>query len=222
MKTLLVLGLLFGVISLLPEWVCGQTVSSQKEDLTLPFYLEPNLTPDWVEEEDPRYQFIHRVGPFTMTTQDGKLVSDGDYREKIRIVGFFFTSCAGICATTTVNMVTVQKAFEENDLVRLVSFSVMPEVDTVSVLKDYATTYKIRSRKWDLLTGDRHSIYQLARLSYFAEAELAGSDDSDGIIHSEKLLLVDGKGRIRGVYNGTLAFDMRRLIEDVQILEKRS
>jgi protein SCO1/2 len=115
MKTLLVLGLLFGVISLLPEWVCGQTVSSQKEDLTLPFYLEPNLTPDWVEEEDPRYQFIHRVGPFTMTNQDGKLVSDGDYREKIRIVGFFFTSCAGICATTTVNMVTVQKAFEEND-----------------------------------------------------------------------------------------------------------
>jgi protein SCO1 len=221
-KTLLILGLLFGVMTLLPEWVCGQTVSSQNENLTLPFYLEPSLTPDWVEEEDPRFRSLHRVGPFSMTNQDGKTVSDGDFREKIRIVGFFFTSCPGICATTTANMVTVQNAFEENDLVRLVSFSVMPEVDTVTVLKDYATTYKIQSRKWDLLTGDRRSIYQLARLSYFAESEMAGSDEGEGIIHSEKLLLVDGKGRIRGVYNGTLAFDMRRLIEDVRILEERS
>lgn len=222
MKTLLILGLLFGVISILPEWVCGQTVSSQTENLTLPFYLESSLTPDWVEKEDPRYRSLHRVGPFTMTNQDGKTVSDGDFRDKIRIVGFFFTSCPGICASTTANMVTVQKAFEKNDLVRLVSFSVMPEVDTVTLLKDYAATYKIQSGKWELLTGDRPSIYQLARLSYFAEADVAEDDESGGIIHSEKLLLVDGKGRIRGVYNGTLAFDMRRLIEDVRILEKQS
>ena len=222
MKTLLILGLLFGVISLLPEWVCGQSIHAQEEAVTLPFYLEPTLTPVWIDKEEPQYRSIHRVGPFALTNQDGRIVSEENLRDKIRIVGFFFTSCPGICSSMMANKVTVQKAFEGNDLIRLVSFSVMPEVDTVSVLNDYAATYKIQSANWDLLTGDRHSIYQLARLSYFAEAEMTVSDDNDGIIHSEKLLLVDGKGRIRGVYNGTLAFDMRRLIEDVRILERSS
>ncbi len=118
----------------------------------------------------------------------------------------------------TANMVKVQNAFRKDPRVRLVSFSVMPEVDTVPVLMDYAETYSIQSSKWDLLTGDRKLIYDLARQSYFAEAENSEGDEQGGIIHGEKLLLIDTEGRIRGVYNGTLAFDMRRLIEDVHTL----
>ena len=195
---------------------------SESTETVLPFYTEASLTPQWIEDQSRKDSNLHRVGAFELTNQNGRVVRDEDFHGKIRVVAFFFTSCPGICSTMSSNLALVQEAFDANAKVRLLSFSVMPEVDTVSVLADYAVTYSVHPGKWDLLTGDRRLIYRLARQSYFADTEMSGSEESEGIIHSEKLLLVDGNGHIRGVYNGTLAFDMRRLIEDVEILERES
>ena len=214
------LSLWLGCLCSGADWVAAESAGSKRDEIALPFYTEATLTPKWLSKDEIRAQGIHCVGDFQLTNQDGKPVSDQDHRGKIRVVAFFFTSCPGICSTMTKNMTTLQSAFRDKPRVRLVSYSVMPEVDSVTVLKDYAETYGIESGRWDLLTGNRQSIYRLARSSFFAEAEANGEAKDGGIIHSEKLLLVDGLGRIRGVYNGTLAFDMRRLIEDVEVLEK--
>ena len=220
MKSLLFsFGLLGGILC--AAWMDARGSEVDAPD-QLPFYTEATLTPQWFESGSASEVPLHRVGSFSLTNQNGKTVSDEDFAEKIRVVAFFFTSCPGICSTMSANMVKVQETFREDERVKLLSFSVMPEVDTVSVLKNYAETYSIRTSKWDLLTGERKAIYDLARNSYFAEAETIGANEQGGIIHSEKLLLIDPDGHIRGVYNGTLAFDMRRLIEDVRTLSRAS
>ncbi len=214
-----------GLLLLLLTAFSGSALRAQEvptAEVVLPHYTEATLTPRWADGSDEDVSNRHRVGSFKLSNQDGQTVCEEDFSGLIRVVSFFFTSCPGICSTMSTNLGLVQEAFNDDRTVRLVSFSVMPKVDTVSVLHDYAESYAVRSGKWDLLTGDRKSIYQLARRSYFAETEMSGSNEDQGIIHSEKLLLVDGAGHIRGVYNGTLAFDMRRLIEDVRILKRES
>ncbi len=186
----------------------------------LPFYQDGSFTPEWIAPDDPAYPLIHRVAPLLLTDQEGRSVDEAQLTGKIRVVGFFFTSCSGICATMTRNLATLQAALPESPDVRLLSVSVMPSVDTSSVLKAYGAEYGVDSRRWQLLTGERALIYDLARRSYFADAESSTGEDPGDLIHSEKLTLIDPLGRIRGVYNGTLAFDLRRLREDIAILQR--
>ena len=120
----------------------------------------------------------------------------------------------------TTNMIRIQKEFEKDDDIKLLSHTVMPWADSVSVLKEYANLKGIDNKKWHLLTGRQEEIYNLARQSYFAEKEIGLDKDSDEFLHTENFVLIDGKGRIRGVYNGTLALEMTRLITDIRTLKK--
>lgn len=134
--------------------------------------------------------------------------------------GFCFTICPGICPKMTSNLSLVQHEFEQGASVRLVSYSVMPWVDSVAVLKDYAELRGVNSEQWNLLTGPKEEIYQLARQSFFAEKEIGIDKSSDGFLHTENFILIDGSGRIRGVYNGTLPLEVKRLISDIRTLQK--
>jgi protein SCO1/2 len=102
----------------------------------------------------------------------------------------------------------------------LVSYSVTPEVDAPDLLAAYGQSRGIDPERWRLVTGDRQQIYGLARQSYFADDRRLGAGP-DEILHSEKVLLVDGQGRLRGVYNGTLPFDIDHIIEDVRRLQTK-
>ncbi|MEO1096967.1 MAG: SCO family protein [Bacteroidota bacterium] len=95
----------------------------------------------------------------------------------------------------------------------------MPWVDSVSVLKEYAVNKGIDSDRWHFVTGDKDEIYDLARNSYFAEKEIGMVRNSNDFLHTENFILVDQKGRIRGVYNGTLELEMKRLIRDIKALK---
>ena len=120
----------------------------------------------------------------------------------------------------TNNLQRVQEAFAQDDEVMLVSHTVMPWLDSVEVLKDYALKNEIQTSKWQLLTGDKNLIYQLGRQSYFADEGFGKSvTDIDDFLHTENIVLVDGNQHIRGVYNGTLPLEMTRLIEDIQRLK---
>lgn len=118
----------------------------------------------------------------------------------------------------TRHMKLVEKAFQANKNVVLLSYSVTPWIDSVGRLKAYSRANNIRSENWHVLIESKAAIYQLARQSYCAEEELGFSKDSTEFLHIEHFLLVDKQKRIRGIYNGTLELEMQQLIVDIQRL----
>ncbi len=195
-------------------------VSSCKKKETrtpLPFYNAADFTPEWIEESDPAYNEIHTIDAFSLTNQEGETVKNTSLEGSIYVADFFFTICPSICPKMTSNLTRIQKAFTP-DQVKIASFSVMPWVDSVSVLKNYAEVKDIYSEQWHLLTGETETIYKLARQSFFAEKEIGLDKSSDEFLHTENFILVDIKGRIRGVYNGTLPIEMSRLQQDIKTL----
>lgn len=194
-------------------------VSCQKQEAKtkLPFYNSADFTPEWIEKSDPRYDQIHTIADFNFTNQEGRAISNKTLEGDIYVADFFFTICPSICPKMTSNLSRIQEGFSSND-VKLVSYSVMPWADSVSVLKNYADVKGIDSSQWHLLTGETEAIYDLARQSYFAEKEIGLDKTSDEFLHTENFILVDQLGRIRGVYNGTLQLEMTRLSQDIKTL----
>jgi protein SCO1/2 len=192
-----------------------------KENNELPYYNTPDFTPQWLDNQiDVKNKIKHQIADFKLTNQQGKTVSQADLQNKIHIANFFFTSCSSICPMMTDNLKKVQTAFQNDEDVVLLSYSVMPWVDSLSQLQSYAKNKAILPQSWHLLTGGQGDIYKLARQSYFAEEEMGFAKDSTDFLHTERVVLVDKSRRIRGVYNGTLALDMERLIADIKVLKK--
>jgi protein SCO1/2 len=100
---------------------------------------------------------------------------------------------------------------------RFVAYSVTPDLDPPSVLADFAQEHNLDPARWTLVTGDKAQIYRLARESYFADDDRirATIAEPGAFLHTEKVVLVDRDGRLRGVYDATQGFDMDKLMEDV-------
>lgn len=193
---------------------CKNKISEQ-----LPVYNSANFTPLWLSKKQMQNDSLHKIAPFSFINQDNKKITETDFVGKIQIANFFFSSCPSICPKMTNNLQKVQTTFLNDTTVLLVSFSVMPWMDTVKKLKVYADNFDIKSNKWHLLTGNAGEIYNLARKSYFAEEAIGFSRDSTEFLHTEHILLVDGNRHLRGLYNGTLPLEIERLIDDIKILK---
>lgn len=193
---------------------------TEQKGTPLPYYNAADFTPEWIDTDTPEYNDIHTIADFSLKNQNGQLISNKTLAGKIYVADFFFTSCPSICPKMTSNLFKVQETFKEDQGVQLLSYSVMPWADSVSVLKSYAEVKGIDAGKWNLLTGTQEEIYQLARTSYFAEREIGLSRQSNEFLHTENFILVDDKGRIRGVYNGTLPLEVTRLITDIRTLKR--
>ncbi|CAL2108575.1 protein SCO1 [Tenacibaculum sp. 190524A02b] len=194
----------------------GKTIVSED---SLPFFNSALFTPEWIKEDDPKYQSIHTIPDFELTNQDGKKVTNKNYEGKIYVADFFFVSCPGICPILEKNMSRLQDEFKTDKEVLMLSHTVMPVKDSVPALKEYASKNNIDSKKWNLVTGDKKQIYNLARKGYFADEDFVKTKDEEAFIHTENFVLVDKKRRIRGVYNGTLAIDIERLIRHIKMLK---
>ncbi len=188
--------------------------------LALPFINKPDFTPEWIAVDDPAYKNIHTIPAFSFTDQDGKTVTEKDVAGKIYVTDFIFTRCGSICPTMTTNMKTLQEKYKNDDEVLLLSHSVTPQMDSVPVLKRYAEAKGIISGKWHLLTGNEDQIYALAKKQYFAGDTVGYYQTGNEFLHTENFILVDKHRRIRGVYNGTLALEMERLMDDIATLKK--
>ena len=193
---------------------------SKPTESSLPFINKPDFTPEWISEDDTAYKNIHRIPVFSFTDQDGKIVTEKTVEGKIYVADFIFTRCGSICPKMTTNMALIQSVFKNNDEVLLLSHSVTPDMDSVPVLKKYAEAKGIVSGKWHLLTGNEEVIYTLAKKQYFAGDTIGYYQTGNEFLHTENFILVDKLGRIRGVYNGTLAVEMDRLIDDINTLLK--
>ena len=191
------------------------------KEIRLPYYTQVDFTPQWMSPAEAKN--IHTVADFSLTNQEGEEITNDDLKGKIYVANFFFTICPTICPKMTNNLQRIQETFPDDPDVLLVSHTVMPWMDSVQVLKEFAERNAINSNKWHLLTGDKELIYSLGRTSYFADEGFGKSvtDESD-FLHTENIILVDADQHIRGVYNGTLPLEMARLIEDIERLKQEN
>ena len=186
---------------------------------TLPIYNPRDINPELVDSTIQHLGYNHKIEDFAFKNQNGEIISQKDYEGKVYVADFFFTTCPTICPKMTDNMIWLQNQIKDNDKVKLVSFSVTPDIDSVPVLKKYALEKGIIDAKWNLLTGNKKDIYYLARKSFLV-VKTGSAEEMYDMVHTENFVLVDQKKRIRGFYDGTNLEEVKKLLEDIQFLSK--
>ena len=180
--------------------------------------------PDMVNNElvDTTMQYVrkyHKIADFKLVNQNGDTITNANYEDKIYVADFFFTTCMTICPIMTDHMVKIQERIKNDPDVFLLSHTVMPRIDTVAQLKRYAEEKGVIDSKWNLVTGNKKQIYDLARKSYLA-AKSEGDGGKYDMVHTENFVLVDKDRQIRGFYDGTNAEAIEELMEDLKILKR--
>ncbi|HZJ19236.1 MAG TPA: SCO family protein [Pricia sp.] len=208
-------GLVFFCLCAMIVYLFYEALQPQK---LLTIYQPSMVNPELVDSTLQYKRKYHTVADFSLTNQNGETITQASYKDKIYIADFFFTTCPTICPIMTGNMAEIQERIKNDDDVMLLSHSVTPQIDSVAQLKKYALEKGVDDSKWNLVTGDKKQIYELARKSY-----LAVKEDGDGgpydMIHTENFILVDKQRRIRGFYDGTKKEDIEKLMGDIKILE---
>ena len=183
----------------------------------LPIYQPASVNSELVDSTIVHKINYHKISDFSLTNQNGEIVTQSKYDNKIYVADFFFTTCQSICPIMTKNMKDIQDKLIKDSEILLLSHTVFPEIDSVEVLKKYAVENEVIDSKWDLVTGDKKEIYDLARKSY-----LAAKDNNFGeyeMIHTENFVLIDKNRQIRGFYDGTNKEEIDRLYKDIKILK---
>lgn len=164
---------------------------------------------------------LSTVPDFSLTERSGEPLGLADLRGKVWVADFIFTNCAGTCPIMTTAMADLQKmALAENlSDVKLVSITVDPERDSLAVLQRFADGYGAIKERWYFLTGDGAAIQQLASKGFLLSAAAStGGSAEEPIIHSNRFVLVDRHGRIRGYYDGTDGESVKLLQQDLKKL----
>ncbi|MUU78231.1 SCO family protein [Winogradskyella endarachnes] len=207
-------------------WSCKENTKKEKKEVVetsrveyLPFYKDDTFTPHWLTPGTIEEKEFHKIPDFKLVNQLGDTISQKTFKNKIYITDFFFTTCPGICPKMTNNMAKIQEEFIDDNDVLILSHSVMPNTDTVSVLKAYADANSVIDNKWHLVTGDRGEIYNLGREHYFVENDLGEEKSIQDFLHTENFLLIDKNKHIRGIYNGLNRASIAQLIVDINALK---
>jgi protein SCO1/2 len=205
--------------------ISGITVTyfmiNKEKKHALKVYNPVDVNPEMVDSLMQRKGYGHKMGNFSFLNQYGKTITQEEVKNKVFVVEYFFTTCGTICPKMNKNMQIIQKEFAlERDL-KLLSFTVNPEIDTVEQMKMYADGHGAIEGKWHFLTGEKSKLYALARTSFFilkpAEAQNLGDAGGD-FIHTNNFVLIDKEKRIRGYYDGTSSKEVKHLIDDIKIL----
>lgn len=174
----------------------------------------PYLWPQSVNEKgDTVFQSIPS---FSFTNQKGNIFSDKDLEGKIYVASFFFASCKGPCPKITTQLARVQEKFKAVRDLKIISFTVDPQRDSVAALNDYGKKFMVNPNKWSLLTGDKKDIYELAMKGFFANAGEGNANDD--FFHTENVMLIDKERKVRGLYLGTDPKEIDRLMDEIVVL----
>jgi protein SCO1/2 len=212
--------IIFGILSIVIYLGIYNLLAPKKK---LPIYSPRDINPELVDSTVQHIGNDHKIANFAFTNQNGKVITQKDYENTIYVADFFFTTCPTICPKMTDNMVWLQNQLKNNPEVKLLSFSVTPDIDTPEVLKKYANEKGVNDASWNLVTGDKKDIYYLARKSYLA-VKTGKPEELYDMVHTENFILVDKNKRIRGFYDGTnldqptddpKIKNMKQLLEDI-------
>jgi len=210
--TIISIGVLFIIFVFIGYYLLSPTKK-------LPVYNPADVNPKLVDASVKHIRSNHKIADFQMINQNGDTITQHNYKDKIYVADFFFTRCQTICPIMSTNMGDLQDYYKNDTIVMLLSHSVTPVIDSISVLRAYADKRKILDSKWNLVTGEKKHIYELARKSYFAVLD-EGDGGAQDFIHTEQFILVDQKRQIRGFYDGTSKDEIQRIIKDIAILKK--
>src|SRR5690606_3799377 len=222
---------LFLTIGVLSVIILSLFYNALKPEKQLPIYTPAMVNPELVDSlvQHKNNKMEHKITDFSFQNQNNKTITQKDYENIIYVADFFFTTCPTICPIMTDNMVWLQDKIKDMPNVKLLSFSVTPDIDTPEVLRKYANKKGVIDAKWNMVTGDKKAIYYLARQSFLAvKTETTG--ELYDMAHTENFILVDKNGRIRGFYDGTNldqdkkddTKNMIQLLEDIKWLNSKS
>ena len=207
------------VLFILSVIIIYSIYSLLKPEETLPVYQPDMVNAELVDSTVRYVRKYHTVKDFELINQNGDTITQDYYKDKIYVADFFFTTCLTICPVMTDHMLKIQEKIKDDPEVLLLSHTVFPKTDSVPVLKAYAEEKGVMDKKWNLVTGDKKHIYELARKSY-----LASKSNGDGgpydMIHTENFVLVDKEKRIRGFYDGTDSEAIENLMHDIKVLKR--
>jgi protein SCO1/2 len=188
--------------------------------LTVGFFLVlSSMIPGFIK---PRINPISRVESFSFINQDGAIVTKKDIEDKVVAVEYFFTTCRGICPRMNNNMKKVYEKLKDEKDFMILSHTSDPGNDSPAVLKRYADSIKVDTKKWVFLTGRKDSLYNMARHSYKIDDPKNYMEKiEDDFLHSQFIALVNRKGEVIHIYDGlkqsemnTLASDAKKLLKD--------
>ena len=184
----------------------------------LPVYNPIDVNPRLVDDALKQVSRDHKIGNFHLVNQNGDTITQKNFENKIYIADFFFTRCQTICPIMAINMSELQEYYKNDETLKFLSHSVTPTIDSIPVLRAYADKHKAIDGKWEITTGEKKHIYDLARKSYFAVLDEGDGGEQD-FIHTEQFVLIDKNKQIRGFYDGTDATEIDRIIKDVELLK---
>ena len=196
----------------------------QVEKKPLPIFSPKDVNPELVDSSLHNRGIgiqggYHTISSFNLLDQLGRSVDETLLKDKIVVADFFFVSCGSICPIMTKNLEKVHQFYQKNENIMILSHTVWPEMDSVSVLFDYAENHNANHDTWRFLTGDKKELYRLARNDYLVVPDVNDPNYQHGgeadFIHTENVVLVDQLQRIRGYYDGTSEEDIKRLINDI-------
>jgi protein SCO1/2 len=162
------------------------------------------------------------VQPFAFTNQDGEIVTEKNFNNKITVVEYFFTTCKGICPKLNTNMKDIYTLYQNEPDFQIISHTCNPGTDSVPVLKHYSDSLQVNTKKWIFLTGRKDSLYQMARGSYLLDDPKNNVEKiEDQFIHTQFFALVDRNGKVRGkIYDGLKQVEVEQLKHDIARLLK--
>lgn len=187
---------------------------SRSTDINVNPKKKPSTTADleFIEFNGSR----KKVPDFSFIDQHGNTITNEDYKGKVYVLEFFFTTCPSICPKMNDNLTKIQNNFSKEEDFGIASFSISPEHDTPAVLQTYAQENGVTSPNWHLMTGDKDKIYQLANEGFYLYVAEENSVEG-GFEHSGNFALIDKNGFIRSrtnaqgnpliYYNGIISED---------------
>ena len=165
------------------------------------------------------------VQDFSFTDQNGKPVTENNIEGKVYVTNYFFTTCKGICPKMNFNLKGVYELYKNDSDFAIISHSSMPETDSVPLLKAYEQKMignnSRAAAKWYFVTGNKDSLYKMARQSYLLDNDKNNSENiKEAFIHTQFLALVDKQKRVRGIYDGLKPDEIAKMEKDISKLLK--
>jgi protein SCO1 len=196
--------------------------NSKEDNQTLPILGNYFINSFEMEGKTVSDTVFHKIGEFSFLNQEGETVDNSTTAGKVYVADFFFTSCPTICPVMKTQMLRIFEQFKDNSDFMILSHSIDPKHDTVALLKDYALRLGVENADtWNFLTGDQEMLFEIGQTSYMTTA-MEDKNEAGGYLHSGAFILVDQNSRIRGVYDGTKADQVDKLIRDIpKLLESK-
>jgi len=157
---------------------------------------------------------LGEIPPFELLDNFNQPFTEKNISGKIWVTDLIFTTCSGPCPIMSTEMRSVHKTYLKNKNIHMVTITVNPDYDSPEVLTEYGNRYDADFNKWHFLTGEYEKIQSLIANGFKM------GDIEEIVFHSTRFALIDPNMNIRGYYMGTESKDVKKLIEDIEILIK--